>query len=99
MEQNEMRQQSDEYGQRQPISGGYRNDNPEPVTMKEWIITMLILMIPLVNIVMPFVWAFGGNTNPSKANFFKAQIIFAVVAIVIWFLFVGALIMPVLRSM
>ena len=99
MEHNEMRHQSDEYGQRQPSTGSRRNENPEPVSMKEWIITMLILMIPLVNLVMPFVWAFGGSANPSKANFFKAQIIFALVGIVLWFLFVGALIMPMFRSM
>ena len=37
-------------------------------------------MIPLVNIVMTIVWAFGSNTNPNKANYFKAALIlFAIV--------------------
>ena len=37
-------------------------------------------MIPLVNIVMTLVWAFGSNTNPNKANYFKAALIlFAIV--------------------
>ena len=50
------------------------------VSVKEWLITNLILMIPLVNIVMTFVWAFGSNTNPNKANYFKAALIlFAIV--------------------
>ena len=50
------------------------------VSVKEWLITNLILMIPLVNIVMMLVWAFGSNTNPNKANYFKASLIlFAIV--------------------
>ncbi|MBI9014332.1 MAG: hypothetical protein JEZ08_18990 [Clostridiales bacterium] len=63
----------------------------EVVTMKDWIITLLIMFVPIVNIVMPFVWAFGSGTNPSKANFFKAQIILAVIGIILWFLFFGAM--------
>ena len=51
------------------------------VTTKEWIITMLILLIPVVNIVMTFVWAFGSNTKPSKANYFKASILFWLIGI------------------
>ena len=50
------------------------------VSIKEWLITNLIMMIPLVNIVMMLVWAFGSNTNPNKANYFKATLIlFAIV--------------------
>ena len=50
------------------------------VSVKEWLLTNLILMIPLVNIVMTIVWAFGSNTNPNKANYFKAALIlFAIV--------------------
>ena len=56
------------------------------VSVKEWLITNLILMIPLVNIVMTFVWAFGSNTNPNKANYFKASLIlFAIVMAFIWY--------------
>ena len=37
-------------------------------------------MIPMVNLVMIFVWAFSSNTNPNKANYFKASLIlFAIV--------------------
>lgn len=50
------------------------------VSVKEWLLTNLILMIPLVNIVMMLVWAFSSNTNPNKANYFKASLIlFAIV--------------------
>ncbi|HBH13455.1 MAG TPA: hypothetical protein DDX29_10140 [Clostridiales bacterium] len=83
----------DEYGQKYE-----QTVNPEPVSMKEWLITLLILMIPIVNLIMPFVWAFGGGSNPSKSNFFKAQIIVILIGIVLWFLFVGSLVGSMMNS-
>ena len=56
----------------------YDYGNNDPVSVSEWIITTIIMAIPLVNIVMPFVWAFGSGTKTSKANFFKAQMDFLV---------------------
>lgn len=54
------------------------------VSIKEWLLTNLILMIPLVNIVMMLVWAFGSNTNPNKANYFKATLILFAIVMVIY---------------
>lgn len=54
------------------------------VSVKEWLITNLILMIPMVNIVMMLVWAFGSNTNPNKANYFKAALILFAIVMVIY---------------
>ena len=54
------------------------------VSVKEWLITNLIMMIPLVNIVMMLVWAFSSNTNPNKANYFKAALILFAIVMVIY---------------
>lgn len=54
------------------------------VSIKEWLITNLIMMIPLVNIVMMLVWAFGSNTNPNKANYFKAALILFAILMAIY---------------
>ena len=54
------------------------------VSVKEWLLTNLIMMIPLVNIVMMLVWAFGSNTNPNKANYFKATLILFAIVMVIY---------------
>ena len=54
------------------------------VSIKEWLITNLIMMIPLVNIVMMLVWAFSSNTNPNKANYFKAALILFAIVMVIY---------------
>lgn len=55
----------------------------EPVTFADWMISMLIMWIPCVNIVMIFVWAFGSNTKKSKSNYFKAALVWAVIGIVL----------------
>ena len=61
-------------------------DLEEPVSFGEWMITLLIMMIPCVNIVMMFVWAFG-NSKKSKSNYFKASLVWALIGIVIMILF------------
>ncbi|OPH00230.1 hypothetical protein B2I21_02335 [Chryseobacterium mucoviscidosis] len=50
-------------------------------------LTLFLMMIPLVNIIMLFVWAFG-DSNPSKANYAKAALLWAAIGIVIWILLV-----------
>lgn len=60
------------------------DQNQAPVvSFKEWMISILLLALPIVNIVMLFVWAFGGSANPSKANFAKASLIWAAIGIVL----------------
>lgn len=58
----------------------------EPMTMGEWLITMLIMMIPCANIIMMFVWAFSSTEKKSKSNFFKAYLIFFAVMMVFVFI-------------
>lgn len=55
----------------------------EPVTIKEWIITWLLLCIPVANIILPFVWAFDSSTKKSKSNFFKAYLIWMLIGVVL----------------
>lgn len=53
------------------------------MTVGQWIVTMLLLAIPVVNIVLLFVWAFSGNTNLNKRNYCRATLIIGAVAIVL----------------
>lgn len=60
----------------------------QPVGLGEWMVTILITAIPLVGFIMLFVWGFGSDTNPSKANWAKATLIwFAIVAVVYFIIF------------
>lgn len=54
------------------------------VSLGEWMVTLLISAIPIVNIIMFFVWAFGANTKLSKANWAKATLIWIAIGIVFY---------------
>lgn len=61
------------------------------MSVKDWVITLLILMIPFVNIIMLFVWGFGDGTIKNKANYAKAQLVILLIGIAItifFFLFI-----------
>ena len=67
----------------------------EPVSIGEWIITWIVLSIPIVGLIMMFVWGFSSGTKPSKKNFCLAALIiaaiFIVLYIVLFFMFGAAL--------
>ena len=69
------------------------NESPRynPMSIGDWLITSLIFAIPIVGFIMLFVWGFGSNTQPSKANWAKASLIMIGISIVLSFLFLGSL--------
>ena len=56
--------------------------NKAVMTMGEWLITLIVLAIPCVNVIMYFVWAFG-NGNENRKNFCRAGLIVMAVGIVL----------------
>lgn len=61
------------------------------ITLGSWIVTILITLIPIVNIIMLFVWAFSSSTNPCKANWAKASLIIGAIGILFIVLFSSVL--------
>jgi len=61
--------------------------NAEPMSVKDWIITLLITYIPLVGLIMLLVWAFDSSTHPNKKNFAKASLIWMLIGIVLAIIF------------
>jgi hypothetical protein len=59
------------------------------ISLGEWIITLIVLAIPIVGLVMLFVWGFSSSTNPTKQNYCRAVLIFALIGFVLFFLFGG----------
>jgi hypothetical protein len=58
-----------------------------PVSLGDWVITLLVLCIPLVGIIMLFVWGFSEGTPPSKRNFCRAYLIWMLIGLVLFVLF------------
>lgn len=52
-----------------------RPANPPPMGVIGYFLTMLVFYIPIVGLVLAFVWAFGQNPNQSRKKFARAQIL------------------------
>ena len=58
------------------------------LSVGDWVIILLILAIPIVNLVMLFVWAFG-DSDPIRSNFAKANLIWMAIVFALALLFFG----------
>ena len=61
-------------------NGSYHADNQfdmdqSPMTLGDWVLTILAWMIPCVGLVLYLVWAFGKNGNVNRRNFCRAWLI------------------------
>ena len=79
-----------------PYPPGYGANPRDTAVMqtKDWLIMILICMIPCVNIVMLFVWAFSNNGNHNRRNYARAYLIFMGILIGLYILaivFFGAM--------
>lgn len=92
------------YGNSQYQQYNYNaNDNPDNgkqedtsvMSMGDWLITVLLLLIPCVGIIVYFVWAFGKNGNVNRRNFCRAYLIYwaitTVIALVLGVIFGAAM--------
>jgi hypothetical protein len=55
------------------------------ITVREWLLTLLVSAIPVIGLIMMFVWAFGGGAPPSKANWAKAMLLWMVIGFALAF--------------
>ena len=62
------------------------------VSVGDWIVTILITAIPIVGLIMLFVWAFGDSAPPSKKNWAIATLIWYAIMIVLMIVFFGVFI-------
>jgi len=53
------------------------------VGVGEWFWMILVSAIPVVGLIMALVWAFGNDGSTTKSNFYKAALLWAVIAIVL----------------
>lgn len=70
----------------------YQQDTTPVMSFGEWLVTMLIMAVPLLNAIMIFVWATDKTTNPNKANWAKATLVMVGIQIVITMFFIGTII-------
>jgi hypothetical protein len=55
--------------------------NTQPLSTKDWLITLIVTAIPVIGFIMLFVWGFSGGTNVNKANWAKAALLLMAILI------------------
>lgn len=63
-----------------------------PMTVGDWVVTLILSSIPIVGFVLLLVWAFGSSAPKNKSNWAKATLIMILIVFVLfvlWFLFMG----------
>jgi len=65
--------------------------NQDTLSGGDWMIVLLLISIPVVNVVMLFIWALSSEVNETKSNFAKAALMWFVVIIILWFVFFASL--------
>lgn len=73
-----------------------------PMTLGEWVITMILLGIPCVGLIMAIVWAFAQeNVNTNKKNYCRAYLIFIAISVALFIfanIFMTAMIASIMGS-
>jgi len=57
------------------------------MSTRDWLLTLIILALPCVNIIMLFVWAFSNSGNHNRRNFCRAFLLGIAILIGIYFMF------------
>ncbi len=66
----------------------YFEEEPKPevrgepvkiIGVGEWLWTMFLMWIPLINLIVLIIWSFDSSTNKIKSNWAKAQLIVLIV--------------------
>ncbi len=68
---------------------------PPPLSVKDWLVTLIIAAIPLVGIIMLFIWAFSSDGNIHKKNFSKALLLFTLIMIILYIVLIVGMVLLV----
>ena len=71
----------------------------KPMTLKDWLIFDLIMLIPIVNFVMLIVWAFKKNVNRSKKTYCQAALIFGVIVGILYLVLFMPIFLRIINDM
>ncbi|MBM4403790.1 MAG: hypothetical protein FJ042_05350 [Candidatus Cloacimonetes bacterium] len=91
---NERNYDSDQQSRRIYETG--REEAPV-ITLGEWIGIFFLLMLPIVNLVLLFIWAVDAQGNPTRRNFARAYLIFIGIGILFAVLLMGMMAGLVMR--
>ena len=57
------------------------------ISTVEWFGTLIVLIVPIVGIVIYFIWAFGSGGNPNRRNYCRAALILMAISLALGIIF------------
>lgn len=63
-------------------------ENEKVISTGEWVASKFILLIPIVNIIFLFIWAFNKQESKNKSNWAKATLIVYILRVFIYALII-----------
>ena len=69
---------------------------PKIMGLGEWLLTLFLVCIPIVNLIMLIYWSAAGDIDPNKKNYARAQLIIMAIGVVISFMFFGSIVAMIL---
>ena len=70
-------------------SQNYDSQDNHVMSVGQWLLVILVTMIPCVGVVLYLVWAFNNGGNPNRKNYCRAWLIYFVIQAVLG-LIIGA---------
>lgn len=56
----------------------------------EWVVILILLSLPVVNIILIFAWALDNKSNPNRSNFARAALVLVAFHLVLLAVFFGS---------
>lgn len=69
---------------------------PKVMGLGEWLLTLFLTCIPIVNLIMLIYWSAASDIDPNKKNYARAQLIIMAIVVVISIMFFGSFIAMIL---
>lgn len=55
----------------------------QPMSLGEWVVTLILIAIPFVNIIMLIIWTASSSTPTTKKHFAEAELIILAICVVL----------------
>lgn len=73
------------------VTGVQAQPGSEPLSVGQYIKMFLLMGIPILNIILLFVWSFGSAANLNRKNFARASLILAAIMLILYIIAGGAI--------
>ena len=83
MSDQAYQQQPKQQQQYQPSQQIYMPQQSQPSSTGSWFLVLLVTAIPIVGLIMLFVWGFGNPADESRKNWAKAQLLWMLIAVIV----------------